>query len=168
MNAGMYDTAGAPIGLYIENGVTRRRLNTRSGIGNFYMKPNGVFFVGLDGTVGIEIAENFAARHASPAWATQSGPLLVNGGALHPQIAPDGPSTLIRNAVGVRDAHTAIFVISNTPVSFGRLARFFRDELGCRDALYLDGAVSSLWVPSQGRRDNKALLGPMVVVLNKT
>jgi uncharacterized protein YigE (DUF2233 family) len=168
MNAGMFDTAGAPIGLYVENGVVRHGLNTEDGNGNFYLKPNGVFSLDADGNVLVETAESYSARQATPIWATQSGPMLLINGALNPQIALDGPSKNIRNAVGVRDAHTALFVISNEPVSFGRLGRFFRDTLDCQDALYLDGTVSSLWVPLQGRQDHAAKLGPMVLVLKKS
>jgi uncharacterized protein YigE (DUF2233 family) len=43
----------------------------------------------------------------------------------------------------------------------GKLARLFRDELHCKDALYLDGAVSSLWAPSLGRSDSGNPLGPL-------
>ncbi len=168
MNAGMFDAAGAPIGLYVENGVVRHGLNAEDGSGNFYLKPNGVFSLDAEGTIRVETAESFAARQATPRWATQSGPMLLIDGTLNPQIAPDGPSKNIRNAVGVRDAHTALFVISNEPVSFGRLARFFRDALDCHDALYLDGTISSLWVPSQGRQDHAAKLGPMILVLKKS
>ena len=45
MNAGMFDSDGAAIGLYVENGVVRHRLNTATAGGNFYLKPNGVFFI---------------------------------------------------------------------------------------------------------------------------
>jgi len=87
--------------------------------------------------------------------------------SLHPAIADDGASRKVRNAVGARDAHTALFVISDTPVSFGRLAQLFRDELRCRDALFLDGVVSSAWIPSAERRDSGHELGPMVIVLDR-
>lgn len=167
MNAGMYEADGKPLGLYVENGLERRPLNTRDGEGNFYMKPNGVFSIGGDDTMRIETADAFAARRSTPRFATQSGPMLLMGGKLHPMISPDGPSQNIRNAVGLKDEHTALFVISDEAVSFGRLARFFRDALHCRDALYLDGAISSLWVPVEGRHTGGTGLGPMVVVLDK-
>jgi uncharacterized protein YigE (DUF2233 family) len=93
--------------------------------------------------------------------------MLVIAGELHPQFQHDGPSRYIRNGVGVRDVRRAYFVISTGAVSFGRFARFFRDELGCRDALFLDGAVSSLWAPSLDRRDDAHEIGPMVVVLDR-
>lgn len=90
--------------------------------------------------------------------------MLVINGAVHPRFATDGESRYIRNGVGVRDPHTAYFVISRDPISFGRFARFFRDGLGCNDALFLDGHVSSLWAPQLNREDRAALLGSMVVV----
>lgn len=164
MNAGMFDASGTPIGLYIEDGVARHPLNSGDGDGNFYLKPNGVFFVAADGRAGIETSEAFASRASPPLWATQSGPMLVIDGAFNPHISPNGTSTYVRNAVGVHKDGTAVFIISEEPVSFGRLARFLRDGLNCTDALYLDGAVSSLWVPSQNRRDDRAKLGPMIVV----
>ncbi len=167
MNAGMFDENGMPIGLYVEEGVQRHGLNQANGAGNFYMKPNGVFFVAADGKPGIETADSFAKRMDMPPWATQSGPMLVMDGALHPGIAPDGASHYIRNAVGVGKDAGAVFVISDEPVSFGKLARFLRDGLGCRDALYFDGDVSSLWAPSLNRRDVRKPLGPMLVVSAK-
>lgn len=167
MNAGMFDTDGAAIGLYVEDSLVRHGLNTANAAGNFYMKPNGVFFIDNTGEPGIETSDIFAGHTTAPLWATQSGPMLVIHGAYNPQISPDGQSKYIRNAVGIRHDGTALFVISDDAVSFGRLARFLRDNLGCDDALYLDGAVSSLWVPSQGREDSRAPLGPILVVSAK-
>ena len=92
--------------------------------------------------------------------------MLVIDGELHPRFQHDGPSRYIRNGVGVHNG-TAYFVISSGAVSFGRFARFFRDELECRDALFFDGAVSSLWAPSLDRRDDAHEIGPMVVVLDR-
>jgi uncharacterized protein YigE (DUF2233 family) len=167
MNAGMYESDGSPVGLYVENGATLNPLNTRDADGNFYLKPNGVFSLDGDGTVRVETTEAFAARGGAPVFATQSGPMLLIGGKLHPQISQDGPSRLIRNGVGIRDAHTALFVISDDPVSFGRMARFFRDALGCADALFLDGTISTLWVPRDRRVTGGKDIGPMILVFDK-
>lgn len=167
MNAGMYESDGSPVGLYIANGATLNPLNTRDADGNFYLKPNGVFSLDGDGTVRVETADAFAARGGTPAFATQSGPMLLIGGALHPKISEDGPSRLIRNGVGIRDAHTALFAISDDPVSFGRMARFFRDGLGCSDALYLDGTISTLWVPDEKRVTGGKDIGPMILVFDR-
>ncbi len=166
MNAGMFDNAGRPIGLLVVHGSQAHALNTRDDDGNFYLKPNGVFSL-EDGAVRVETTEAFAARRATPDFATQSGPMLVIDGALHSRFSADGPSKNIRNGVGIGDAHTALFAISNEPVSFGRFARLFRDELSCANALYFDGTISSAWIPSFKRKDHPAPLGPMVVVLEK-
>jgi len=84
-------------------------------------------------------------------------------GKLHPEIQDNGPSKAIRNGVGVDASGKAHFVISDDPVSFGQLARYFRDEVKVANALYLDGAVSSLWDPATGRMD-KGRVGPIIVV----
>jgi uncharacterized protein YigE (DUF2233 family) len=168
MNAGMFGTDSMPIGLYIENGVRRRGINrVRSAYGNFYMQPNGVFVVGTDGRAQVIETDDFARRSPAPKWATQSGPMLVINGKLNPGFSADGPSRNIRNGVGELDGGTAAFVISEQPVSFGRFARFFRDALKSPNALYLDGAVSSIWVPALRRRDSAYDLGPLIVVLDK-
>jgi uncharacterized protein YigE (DUF2233 family) len=98
----------------------------------------------------------------APRLQTQSGPLLVIDGKLHPKLDHDGTSRLIRNGVGVR-GHKAVFVISETPVSLGKFARFFRDQLKTPDALHFDGSVSSLWDPENGRQDSHSPLGPILV-----
>ena len=167
MNAGMFEDDGKPLGLFVVHGTVRRPLNTRTGGGNFYLKPNGVFLLRRDRAMALETSDAVMAEPAPPLLATQSGPMLVIAGAFNPNISADGPSRNIRNGVGLRDAHTALFVISEEPVSFGRLARLFRDELNCPDALYFDGSISGAWIPSQGRMDHGPPLGPMVVVLEK-
>ena len=165
MNAGMYDEDGAPIGLYVEDGKTLKRLNRNKGPGNFHLLPNGVFAVSKNGQVSVTATPE--AAPAKAAWATQSGPMLVIDGKLHPKFDADGPSRLIRNGVGVKNGDTAFFVISEDGVSFGRFARFFRDALGCPNALFLDGTVSSLWHPAGDRQDPYSGLGPMIAVLRK-
>jgi len=166
MNAGMFDGDGAPLGLLVAEGARLHPLDAAEGAGNFYLKPNGVFSVDADGGVRVEPSDAYAARKAESAWATQSGPMLMIDGAMHPAITADGSSRKRRNGVGARDAHTAVFAISEVPVSFGWFARLFRDELHCKDALFLDGAVSSLWDPRANRRDAGHDLGPMIVVLD--
>lgn len=167
MNAGMFDVRGTPIGLFVENGRRRVALNEGQGAGNFYLQPNGVFWEDEGGAVGVEPTETYALRQKTPRLATQSGPMLVFDGKLNSQIAVDGPSKFIRNGVGIRGPHEAMFVVSEDPVSFGRLARFFRDELHCPNALYFDGAISSLWAPQLHRMDDAYPLGPMLVVLDR-
>lgn len=166
MNAGMFDPEQRPLGLFVQDGHEVRPLNAAKGGGNFFLLPNGVFWVGADGTPHIDETTKYATAGNHPQWATQSGPLLVAANELHPKVAENGASLLIRNGVGVRHGE-AVFAISEQPVSFGRFARFMRDAQNCPDVLYLDGVVSSLWAPSMGRQDTRTGLGPFVVVLKR-
>jgi len=164
MNAGMFNAHGRAIGLYVEDSAELVAINRRPGPGNFHMLPNGVFWLDADGNAHVTATPDFTSDTAAPVWATQSGPMLVIDGVLHPRFSPDGTSRYIRNGVGTGDDGDAFFVISEEVVSFGKFARFFRDELGSRNALYLDGGVSSLWDPASGRMDYRGPIGPMVVV----
>jgi uncharacterized protein YigE (DUF2233 family) len=167
MNAGMFDDAGKPIGYYVKDGERGHELNRNDGAGNFHMKPNGVFF-GTGDKWRVMAADAFYSQIGDrPDFGTQSGPMLLVDGKLHPEITEDGPSRTIRNGVGVHPVGRAHFVISEGPVSFGKLARYFRDVLKTPDALYLDGAVSALWDPATGRMDARAPIGPMIVVEEK-
>lgn len=164
MNAGMYHHDLSPVGLYVEDERELTRANTAGGPGNFHMKPNGIFFV-ADGRAGILETGSYLRRRPRAAFATQSGPMLVIDGRLHPRFSDEGPSRKIRNGVGVRDPNTVVFAISDEPVSFGTFARLFRDALGCRDALFLDGSISGLHAPALGRSDfGLKPLGPMIGV----
>lgn len=163
MNAGMYGLDGRPIGLAIVDGKPVHAISLRASSGNFGMKPNGVFLV-RKGKADIVTSEAFKATDVS--LATQSGPMLVIGGKMHPKFDHDGESQNMRNGVGIGPNGAALFVMTEDPVSLGKLARFFRDELKTRDALYFDGSVSSLWSPSDGRMDDFTNLGPIIVALN--
>ncbi len=162
MNAGMFDDAGEPIGLMIEDGREVHAINRREGGGNFHLIPNGVFLIRRDGRAQVVAS---TAYEAAPdiAFATQSGPMLVIDGKLHPKFDADGTSRYVRNAVGIGPGGKPVFVITTDVVSFGKLARFFRDELRVQNALYLDGSVSSLWDPANGRMDDFVDLGPLIV-----
>ena len=166
-NAGMYDPGLAPVGLYVENGRELKPANTANGEGNFHLKPNGIFFV-AGGKAEILETSVYLRRKPRAEIATQSGPMLVVDGRLHPKISEDGPSRKIRNGVGTPDPQTVVFAISDEPVSFGAFARLFRDALGTRDALFLDGSVSSLYSPELGGRGGLLPLGPLVGILNRT
>lgn len=162
MNAGMYDTGLAPVGLYVEEGRELKAANTQDGPGNFHLKPNGVFYV--SGTkAGVVETGRYLRGRVKAEYATQSGPMLVINGRIHPKISTNGPSLKIRNGVGVRpDGQSAVFAISEGPVTFGAFARLFRDGLNCPNALFLDGSVSSLYAPALNRSDLGRPLGPLV------
>jgi uncharacterized protein YigE (DUF2233 family) len=161
MNAGMYHPDRAPVGLMIEDGQERARIVTADGPGNFGLLPNGVFCIA--DTLSVVESRAFAAAPPACRYATQSGPMLVIDGAIHPRFIPDSPSRYIRNGVGVSaDGQRAWFVISQDRVNFTEFARFFRDALGARDALYFDGNVSRLFAPEIGRDDIGFRMGPIV------
>ncbi len=164
MNAGMFGLDGRPIGLAIVDRKRVHAINLRDGRGNFHLKPNGVFLVRHNGRAEIVESSRFSAS-GDIVLATQSGPMLVLGGQIHPKFDADGDSHNMRNAVGIGRGGKPLFVITEDPVSFGKMARFFRDQLHVRDALYFDGSVSSLWDPANGRMDDFTDLGPIVVAL---
>jgi uncharacterized protein YigE (DUF2233 family) len=162
MNAGMFQPDLSPVGLYIEDGSEQHRIVTREGPGNFGLLPNGVFCID-ESRLSVVESRAFAADPLPCRYASQSGPMLVIDGALHPSFLPDSTSYKLRNGVGVReDRRLAWFVLANTPVTFDRFARFFRDGLGARNALYFDGSISRLYAPNLGRIGAGFALGPMV------
>lgn len=165
INGGMYDTGSEPIGYYVEDGRRLHQLNTRDAGGNFYLKPNGVFFGEADGGWRVLASEDFAGQVSQrPNFGTQSGPMLLIGGKLHPQISETGTSLKLRNGVGIDPQGRAHFVISDEPVAFGTLALLMRDHVNASEALFFDGTVSSLWHPASGRMDSRYPLGPLIVV----
>jgi uncharacterized protein YigE (DUF2233 family) len=123
-----------------------------------------VFFIAGQ-TAGVLETSRYLKQRLKVDHATQSGPMLVIDGRIHPRISENGPSRKIRNGVGVRDRHKAVFAISDEPVTFGEFARLFKDELGCENALFLDGTISSLFAPGLGRDDSLLPLGPMIGAL---
>lgn len=164
MNAGMYHDDRSPVGHYVEDGAQTMRVITNAGPGNFGLLPNGVFCINDDSAQVYETLD-FVARAPACRDATQSGPMLVIDGVLHPRFLPDSTSRFVRNGVGTSaDSTTAVFVISNDSVSFHEFGSFFRDYLELPNALYFDGKVSRLYARDQGRSDFGFQLGPMVAV----
>jgi hypothetical protein len=100
--------------------------------------------------------------------ATQSGPMLVINGRVHPRFDERSTSLKARNGVGVRADGKVIFAISQGEVTFDAFARLFRDGLNCPNALFLDGgSASSLYAPSLNRVGNILSLGPMLAVYER-
>jgi len=165
MNAGMYHEDRAPVGYFVENGEEVMRVIPNAGPGNFGLLPNGILCINDDSAQVYETLD-FIDKAPVCRDATQSGPMLVIDGDLHPRFLPDGTSRYIRNGVGTTaDGKTAVFVISNTAVSFHEFGGFFRGVLKLPNALYFDGKVSRLQATSLGRSDPGFRLGPMVGVV---
>jgi uncharacterized protein YigE (DUF2233 family) len=159
-NAGIFEPDFRPTGLLIADGVEVHPLNLGTGKGNFFLQPNGVFSLGAAGAAIVESSE-FSAGGVQQA--TQSGPLLVRHGKLHPLFKAGSANRLIRSGVGVKDEHTVVLAISRDEVSFFDFATFFRDQLGCSDALYLDGIVSGLSVTGSSMDDDTGPFAAAVV-----
>jgi uncharacterized protein YigE (DUF2233 family) len=174
MNGGMYRSDFRPVGLYIENGRELTPANTTtltgapSQIPNFYKKPNGVFYLG-NNEAGILETERFLAESPNAKFATQSGPMLVIDGKIHPAFIVGSTDRKPRNGVGVSSSTQVHFVITKGWVTFHELARFFRDGLGCNNALFLDGgAAPGLYAPELSRNDAPAHsgYGPIIAVVD--
>jgi uncharacterized protein YigE (DUF2233 family) len=163
MNAGMYHADASPVGLLVIDGRELAPLNLADGRGNFFLKPNGVFLVDAKGPRVVD-AVDYAASRDGVKLATQSGPLLLKHGQIHPALGPNSASRYVRNGVCALGSQ-AVFVISEKPVTLHEFASYFRDALRCQDALYLDGAVSSLYSPGLGRHDRWSELGPLLAVV---
>ncbi|NJM38712.1 MAG: hypothetical protein HC845_13060 [Akkermansiaceae bacterium] len=161
MNAGMYHGDFSAVGLFVSGGQQVVPLNNASGDGNFFLKPNGVFAVTETGARVIDSSE-YPNLRERVILATQSGPLLVRSGKLHPAFNANSESRLFRNGVGVPSPEFALFVISDVPVNFYEFATLFRDKLCCPDALFLDGTISSLHAPELKRSDSRMDLGPII------
>jgi uncharacterized protein YigE (DUF2233 family) len=135
--------------LYIEDHRVMRRLNTRrEGYGNFYLQPNGVFVIS-DLEAEIYTTDVFAAdldaKINSSRYATQSGPVLIQHGAINPLFAENSENRFVRNGVCLISQDEFVLVRSQRPISFFAFARQLRDGWKCTDALYLDGNISRLY-----------------------
>ena len=165
MNAGMYHADRSPVGYFMQNGLQAMRVILNAGPGNFGLLPNGVLCIN-DTDVKVYETLRFVDKGPACRDATQSGPMLVIDGALHPRFLSDGTSKYIRNGVGtIEDGSTAMFVISNDAVNFYDFGILFRDVLRTPNALYFDGKVSRLHAPSIGRSDLGFRIGPIVGVV---
>lgn len=164
MNGGMYKPDGTPVGLYVENGKKITSIDTVNGSGNFYMKPNGIFYLTADNKAGVVATENF--RNTKIRYATQSGPMLVIDGRIHHAFNKDSKNVHIRNGVGVSGTEV-YFVISKEKVTFYEMASYFRDHLNCRNALYLDGFVSRMYLPEKKWMDEGGEFGVIIGEVKK-
>ncbi len=166
MNGGMYERDLSPVGLLVTDSVERKAIDRGHSWGNFYLKPNGVFFL-QGGRAGVLETEAYVDAAIKPDFATQSGPMLVIDGQLHPAFLPQSDSLQIRNGVGIDEKGMAVFAVALEPVRFHDFATVFRDQLGCANALFLDGSISSLLAPSLQRYDNTHPMGPIIAVTRK-
>ncbi|MCJ8152143.1 phosphodiester glycosidase family protein [Chryseobacterium sp. SSA4.19] len=145
MNGGMFIQHNIPKGLYVENFKTLNPINTLAGKGNFYLKPNGIFYVTKSNESAIVSTENFKANPKIK-FATQSGPMLIIDGKINPAFQNHSRNLNIRNGVGILKNGSPVFVMSKKEINLYSLASLFK-SLECENALYLDGFVSRTYFP---------------------
>jgi uncharacterized protein YigE (DUF2233 family) len=163
MNGGMYQQDQSPQGLYIEAGKTLNGLNKNHGSGNFFLKPNGVFYITSNHEGTVCTTERFRPNR-NILFATQSGPMLVINGQIHAQFKAGSTNVNIRNGVGILPDHRILFVMSKVPVSLYDFADYFRRK-GCKNALYLDGFVSRTYAPASRWTQTDGGFGVMIGVV---
>lgn len=165
-NGGMYHDDLSPVGLYTDKSGSRTELSTKAGWGNFHLLPNGVFWI-ANGKAGVSETKAFAKAKRKVDYATQSGPMLVIDGKLHPRFLRNSDSRKIRNGVGVsRNGHWIHFVQSRRSTTFWEFGTLFKDILETPNALFLDGTVSTLETPDVKLGGWRAL-GPIIGVFSR-
>ena len=156
-NGGIFKPDFNPEGLYKENGQELVPLNLSAGpatFTNFYsIPPNGVFFLEKNGTAGVCKREDYNTYAGRAFNATQSGPMLIIDGQINSEFNKNSQSKNIRSGVGVTSSGKVVFIISKNPSNFYNFASIFK-YYGCQNALYLDGAISEMYLPSIGRKNS--------------
>jgi uncharacterized protein YigE (DUF2233 family) len=170
-NAGMYTSSYDPQGLFVERSSTAFfPIDTGSARpnANFYLKPNGVFYIDSLGRPLIDTSEIFYTKDIGKMkmrLATQSGPMLVIGGKIHRSFLYGSTNSKIRSGVGIiSGTNKIVFAITMNGTNFYDFALFFRDVFHCDDALFLDGAISQMYLPDLNPKALGGNFGPMISV----
>jgi uncharacterized protein YigE (DUF2233 family) len=166
MNAGIYMQNQMPLGLYIENGKTYRKLNTKKNLyGNFYLQPNGVFLISGGKAHIIETgAFSDFSKTNKVQYANQSGPMLLINGKNNQSLSKYDKNKVVRNAVCVSKNNEVTFSTSNKPVTFSEMILHLSKDNNCHSALYLDGAISGVYVENIQVNNMFQSYGPMIAV----
>ena len=175
MNAGMYEADRTPTGLFVQGGKQLAALNVQTRpqgnlTPNFYLSPNGVFAIGSSGPVILSTLEFAKSPPKRISLATQSGPLLLAGGKIVSRaVATGSDSYQLRNRRnGICLNGTTTVLVEADAMTLHQFAVFLRDDLGCLDALYMDGGISSVYDSRTGRSDQVAAknpLGPIIAYI---
>lgn len=172
-NGGMYRPDLTPEGLYVESGHTFFPLNVekrgRLAFMNFYnIPPNGVFYLTDKNEAGVVPSKEYPAlaKQRKIKYATQSGPMLFTDGQRNPYFKASSTSKFVRTGVGITQQGKVLFAISRTPLNFFNFSRIF-DFYGCQNALYLDGAISELYLPELGRNQTAQFYSSIIAVTSK-
>ena len=161
-NGGIYTENYTPEGLYIENYKLMSELNLRKEFGNFYMKPNGVFYI-ENGKPIISDSEEFQ-YNKNISYAVQSGPLLIKNGEINKEFSSDSKSFKIRSAVGLDNENKVFFYMSKKEISFYEFSKYALDNLDCKQLLFLDGTISKMYF--NGDEDIPKQKYPFVTIIS--
>ena len=165
VNGGMYKTDHSPLGLYIEDGEKLSKVNrVKKGYGNFYMQPNGIFYI-TDSNTAV-VCKTLDFKHEGVKYATQSGPMLLIDGKIHDKFKEGSRNLNIRNGVGILPNGSIVFGMSKDMINFHDFANYFK-SLGCENALYLDGFVSKTYLPSEGYNTLNGNFGVIIGEIEK-
>lgn len=164
-NGGMYLKDKSPQGLFIQNGIVKKPLDTiQKAYGNFYMQPNGVFYITNKNTGHVVTSLNFSKEEVR--FATQSGPMLVIDGKIHHKFRKGSKNLNIRNGVGVLPNGNLLFAMSKQKINLFDFATYFKKQ-GCKNALYLDGFVSKTYLPSKNLTSSGGNFGVIIAEIEK-
>jgi uncharacterized protein YigE (DUF2233 family) len=167
MNGGMYHPGHLPNGLYVENSKTMVKLDIqKKEKGYFYVQPNGVFYLTEEKNAFIRKTEDCIAGDFVECnkiqYATQSGPMLVSSTKITPNVEKLNTKRYIMNGVGIKSNGELAFVMSKEKITHYDFAKYFV-ELGCENALYLDGAISRTYLPSKNWEQLDGNFGVMII-----
>jgi uncharacterized protein YigE (DUF2233 family) len=166
MNGGIFMEDLRPLGLFIQDNITLKNINNANGSGNFYLKPNGIFYITTDNVPFVCKTADFK-DNGKIKYATQSGPMLVIEGQIHPAFKEGSTNLKIRNGVGILPNNKVVFAISKNKINFYDFAKYFQ-SLGCTNALYLDGVVSRTYLPEKKWTQTGGNFGVIIGVAEKT
>jgi uncharacterized protein YigE (DUF2233 family) len=176
-NAGMFTPSSEPAGLYIES--TGKILypldtgkSTKPNPDNFYLLPNGVFYIDSDNKAHIDTTEFISKLLKSGQVnnmkiATQSGPMLVINNRIHNSFSWSSNNRKIRSGVGIINDKRVVFIISKEETVFYEVSVLFRDIFNCSNALFLDGAISKMYLSDIDSTTMEGFFGPMLSVTKK-
>ena len=162
MNGGMFKPDYSPVGLFIRDRQTLTPLDTAAGTGNFYLKPNAVLYITTTNEAVICQTADFR-NDGAVKFATQSGPMLLIHGDIHPAFKSGSTNLNIRNGAVILPDGRLLLAMSEAPVSFYDFAAFFKGR-GCREALYLDGFISRTYLPEKHWEQTDGHLGVIIGV----
>ena len=157
-NASIVNTNCMPLGLIVYDYETLQPVNNNGGVGNFFLKPNGLLLFKNKEIIVCQTSEY--RKHSNIKNGVQSGPMLITNGIINSNFNQYSKNKNIRSGVGIYTDKTnqnhAVFAISENPVSFYEFSKFFEQKYNTKNALCLESAGSLMTIPNlYSRYDGK-------------